>query len=96
MNYSHCTITRPLNELVILEYRYFFYEDTLWLDSYRRMERPTKRHKFRTYEWYNRLDNRDSPIKNPEEIPNRPDPDEVIAHFLAELKSKVTVKNWKN
>lgn len=77
-------------ELTKITYDFYFMDGTLYLDSYREWEKPTKRSGYKLKGNYDRLRERDSSIKE-SEVPLG---DEIKAQAMKEFISKLSVKRW--
>lgn len=77
------------DELSCEYWRFYFLENTLWLDIYEYKDRLTKRHDFRTVRRYARLNRRDS--MREEEVPLT---EEIKKKAFDLFVSKLSVKLW--
>ena len=69
---------------------YFGDEFHLWLDSYSLELRKTPRHKFRSIENYDRLDSRDSTLREDQVILS----DEIKEKAKQQLLSQIRIQKW--
>lgn len=88
-------VIRQLDDFTQFVYTYYLLDDVLYLDTYEKLTRKTKRHKFQREEFYDRL-SRASTIKEPKDVPNLPDTETVRDGYLADLKTRLKVQLWSD
>ena len=82
-----------MDELTKRKYVFWFDESrsTLWVDGYHLMQRESKRHKYKTIEFYDRLRDRESTIRK-EDVPLD---DKIKQDAINKLIENVKVDYWK-
>jgi L-rhamnose isomerase len=95
---DHFTVERSVDDFTQIEFRYYIYQSVLWLDSYRKSVRKTKRHKFECVEEYNRLSSRTvgQRIADPKLIPGLPSSERLVSEYLAALKIELKSGFWED
>jgi hypothetical protein len=93
---DNLTITEQPDELTQIEIRYYYLDKTLWLDSYQKLTRQSKRHKYVVETSYSRLSGRSHKIQDPTTIPGLPDQATVIQKYLEQIANGISVKLWED
>lgn len=84
-------LKKVISELEYVEWKFYFYNNTLWLDKYIIFSRETKRQKkYRMKTRYERIMSRDSNITL-EEVPLT---EEIKQEALGLFTSQITVQKW--
>ena len=78
------------NGLIRWEWRFWFYEHTLWLDYYIESERASRRHRFVVTESFSRLNLRGSTMKEADVILPATIKEEALKRFC----ESVVIKRW--
>ena len=91
--YGNITIEREAPDKLSKSVWAFWLSDRLilWLDGYRELSRPTRRHNYNAVTTYSRLDSRDRTIKTPDDIPIPPD---VEAEAIQQVVDQLKVAKW--
>lgn len=85
------TVERNPNPLLRWQWRFYYDRHTLWLDYYATLERPTKRHGFKTTECFSRL-GRDYDHKIAEADVTLPA--DVADDAIKKFTEGIAVKRW--
>ena len=85
-------VTLDINtgDMTKVTYNFYFLDGVIYLDSYHKWEKPTKRSGYKNKGFYDRLRERDSDIKE-SEVPFH---EEIKKQALEEFTSRITVKKW--
>lgn len=92
--YTSITIKKNETELGYEEYRFILMDSKLYLDTYVKMTRESKRHKFTTEKAYDRVGGRNylsGTIKDPKDVPLT---EEIKAEAKEQLFDKIVVSLW--
>lgn len=87
------TLTDHITENKIEQWSFWFYDDreTLVLDSYKVMQRESRRHKFKIVKQYSRLDERGVPPSIRLNVEDVPFDQDIGRQAIAELASRIKV-----